>query len=1070
MQATLQMDCGKREPAAIETTVAAAEAFSGRSQRLFLEDRKTGRKFLVDSGADVSVIPAHHFKKNKSSEYKLFAANGTPIPTYGMQILNLDLGLRRSFQWPFIIAETTKGIIGADFLHHYELLIDLKNKKLIDNRTKLSVVAEIAFEFENISINTIGNIKYNEILKSFPEITKPVITPSSKIKHNVEHFIKTSSGPPIYSKFRRLPPEKLQIVQQEFQLMLEHKIIQPSSSQWASPIHLVKKKNGSWRVCGDYRRLNARTIPDRYPLPRIEDVSNILHNKNIFSKIDLQQAYYQIPIAKEDKEKTAVITPFGLFEFNFMPFGLRNAPATFQRFISNVLRGLDFVFYYLDDILIASENEKAHESHLKILFKRMNDFGLKINMSKSLFSVPNISFLGYLVTPKGITADPERVTAILDQKSPETIIELRRFLGAMNFYRPFLKNAAENQCLLNEFLKGAKKNDQTKIIWTPESLLQFDKCKKELADAALLTCPNDKYSLGLFTDASNVAIGCALQQQEADGWKPIGFFSRKLNQTQRNYSTYDRELLSIYESIKYFRYLLETRKFIIYTDHKPLTFAYAQNNEKASPRQLRHLQFISQFSTDIRHIVGKENVVADQLSRLEEVELIDHEIIAQEQKKDSELTELKSNNSLELKAYNLKSGEKLWCDVSTKNIRIYIPPKFRKNIFDLYHNLSHPGIKASVKLLSSKVIWTKINKDVSAWAKSCVDCQKSKISRHTKTPNQMFPKVDERFSTVHLDLIGPMPCSEGFSYCLTLIDRFTCWTEAVPIQNISADTVARAFYANWISRFGTPKNIISDQGTQFQSELFRKLSEFCGIKMKRTTAYHPQCNGKIERFHRTLKTALMAHGNVKWTQTLPTVLLGLRSALNSSNLAVAEMVYGVPLRLPGDFLSEPSQQTINEDNFVGELRKYMSKLQPVPSKHKNKCSTFVHKDLNSTEYVFVRIDRVKKSLERPFEGPYKVLNRTEKYFTLDIKTKAVNISIDRLKPAYTIADPQNSNDFIIPKKTTGEKPKENVKITHPNSEPTLTLPIKINNQADSGHKTSSGRVIKNPVRFANYVT
>lgn len=150
----------------------------------------------------------------------------------------------------------------------------------------------------------------------------------------------------------------------------------------------------------------------------------------------------------------------------------------------------------------------------------------------------------------------------------------------------------------------------------------------------------------------------------------------------------------------------------------------------------------------------------------------------------------------------------------------------------------------------------------------------------------------------------------------------------------------------------------------------------------------------------------------------------------------------------------------------------MSKLQPVPSKHKNKCSTFVHKDLNSTEYVFVRIDRVKKSLERPFEGPYKVLNKSEKYFTLDIKTKAVNISIDRLKPAYTIADPQNSNDFKLPKKTNGEKPKENVKITHPNSEPTLTLPIniKINNQTDSGRKTSSGRVIKNPVRFANYVT
>lgn len=319
------------------------------------------------------------------------------------------------------------------------------------------------------------------------------------------------------------------------------------------------------------------------------------------------------------------------------------------------------------------------------------------------------------------------------------------------------------------------------------------------------------------------------------------------------------------------------------------------------------MDFISQFTTDIRCIKGADNAPADALSlNITAVtsSSLDYAAIAADQSGDAELEKLLDNPALKVKKITLPGTKvTLYADVSTATIRPYLPQRHRYQAFRQLHDLSHRGIRAAQRLMTSRFIWEGINKDVRLWTKTCTDCQASKVTRHTDSPPGTFTPVTERFDHVHIDLVGPLPPSAGHRYILTCVDRFTRWPEAAPIADITTDAVAHAFIATWVSRFGVSLSLTSDRGGQFEANVWNKVMTLLGIRRYRTSSYHPQANGMVERFHRQLKYSLMASTKRNnWSLALLLVLLGIRSSLKEDlHHSSAELVYGTNLRLPANF-------------------------------------------------------------------------------------------------------------------------------------------------------------------------
>lgn len=434
--------------------------------------------------------------------------------------------------------------------------------------------------------------------------------------NEVKHFIRTKHEDPIYLKPYRQPPTQAMEIKQQVDKLLKDNVIQESYSPWSAPVHLVpKKKDASgetkYRMVIDYRRLNDITHDDKYPLPNITDIFDKLGKSNYFSTIDLASGYHQIEVNKDDRQKTAFSTQYGHYEFLRMPFGLKTAPATFQRAMDNILRGLQGIhcLVYLDDIIIFSSSLQEHVQKLRTVFDRLRQTNLKIQLDKSEFLRKEVLYLGHTITKDGLKPNSDKIDAVLNYPLPKTTTDIRSFLGLVGYYRRFIKDFSKVTQPLTACLK--KRN---KIVIDQKYTDAFEKCKELLISAPLLQYPDYEKPFILTTDASNVAIGAVLSQGTVGTDKPVAYASRTLSDTESRYSTIERELLAIVWAVKHFRPYLYGRKFTIYTDHAPLR--WVQNLKEPNSKLTRWGLRLQEYDYDIIYKNGKQNSNADALSRI----------------------------------------------------------------------------------------------------------------------------------------------------------------------------------------------------------------------------------------------------------------------------------------------------------------------------------------------------------------------------------------------------------------------------------------------------------------------
>src|SRR6185295_3717296 len=722
-----------------------------------------------------------------------------------------------------------------------------------------------------------------EFNDTFPTTLPNGLPPERRLDHTID-LIPGMEPPsrPVY----RLSHYEMKELKVQLSDLLEKGFIQPSVSPFGAPVLFVHKKEGTLRLCVDYRALNKITIKNRYPLPRIEDLLDRLVDTKYFSKLDLYSRYHQIRIKKEDIHKTAFRTRYGHYEFLVLPFGLTNAPATFMTLMNDIFHEYldEFVVVYLDDILIYSKTKEDHLKHLRKVLSKLREHRLYAKLKKCELFKNKVEYLGHYISGEGIAVDERKVEVIKKWPNPTNLTELRSFLRLALYYRKFVKNFSAIASSLTTLLRK-----DIPYEWKPDQQEAFDKLKEKLTSAPVLLIPDQTKPFTVTTDASDTAIGAVLSQDYGKGDQPIVFKSRKLNSAELNYATYEKELLAIVHAIKLWRPYLEEKLFTIITDHAVLKFIKSQSN--LSRRQARWLEVLQSSNFDVKYRPGKTNVVADALSQVPQLSnintlntnLIDKELLINEYKNDSyfepiyqALTSKENkpqarNFELHDELIYLRSGKRLAIP-NNKELRTLLLHKCHDSII-----ARHLGTEKTLELVQRNYFWPRMGKDIKNYVTSCDSCQRNKASN--QAPAGLLQPLDipeRRWDHITMDFVVQLPkTTKKHDAIVVFVEKLSKRTYFIPTTtDVTAPQVAEIFFNTIFKNHGLPKVIISDIDPKFTSRFWKALFEKLGTKLAMSTSHHPQTDGQTEHMNRTMEVMLRAYTNYQqnnWDELLPAV-------------------------------------------------------------------------------------------------------------------------------------------------------------------------------------------------------
>ena len=837
------------------------------------------------------------------------------------------------------------------------------------------------------------------------------------------HKIETGDAPPVRQNPYRVSAKERQQIEDAVTDMLAKGVIVPNVSSWASPVTLVPKRDGSIRFCVDYRKLNAITKDDVYPIPHLEEPLALMKNSDRFSVMDCDNCYWQIVMDNDSAEKTTFTCHLGTFMFKVMPFGLKCAPAScvraMDRIFENENRRISFI--YMDDLICFSQGVGEQIRRLTILLKRMSAHGLKLKAKKCSFASTSVNYLGHTITVDGICPDRQRVEAVLDKPRPTSIREVKGFLGFTGFYRKFVQSFSK---IAEPLLRLMKKD--SKFHWGPEQEESFKKLKNILLNPPILAHFNPDLITELRTDASNDGLGAHLIQIGADDKRLLACASRTLTCHEKNYSTTEKECLAIVWAIGKFRPYLYGRHFRIVTDHCGLCFL--MHTKDLVNRLARWSLRLMDYDFDIVYNKGDKHGDADYLSRnpfteekIKERERDQHLVVYQlfdREQMSVDITSLDKRQIIQKQRNDRMLGpimqkledpttprremrrltkhykivdQVLWHLTHHREApdesRLAVPKSMILEVLNDAHDKStagHFGIRKTLWRVTKHFYWRGYIEDVRNYVKSCKPCQ----FRKTRTAvlegwQGSIPVGEDVLRTMSVDLLGPLHFTDNDNkYIITVTDQVSKYAIAIPVNNTLEETIVEQLQIHVFFKFGPPDILISDQGTNLNGRLSKEMYAYWGINHIRTTPYHPQSNGQVENYNHTLAKALaiqIQKFKDQWDKYVYPTTYAYNNTINeTTQFSPAELLFGLP---PETLLARQLKlgRPTNLDELTIQTKRELAKQRIIKSQQKNKRIVNRHRQPTKIQVgdivlITKKNLRTQKSgkLEDRWVGPYKV--------------------------------------------------------------------------------------------------